>query len=51
MFLIVYFKQNMNLKIQMLARKEAKTYFEVFLKSPNFKDFDKLQKINISALC
>ena len=30
--LIVYFKQNMNLKIQMLAGKEAKTYFEGFLK-------------------
>ena len=32
MFLIVYFKQNINLKIQMLAGKEAKTYFEGFLK-------------------
>ena len=35
MFLIVYFKQNMNLKIQMLAGKEAKTYFERFLKISN----------------
>ena len=26
----------MNLKIQMLAGKEAKTYFDVFLKSPTF---------------
>ena len=26
--LIVFFKQNMNLKIQMLAGKETKAYFE-----------------------
>ena len=26
-------KQNLNLKIQMLAGKEAKTYFEFFLKN------------------
>ena len=45
MFLLVYFKQNINLKIQMLAEKEAKTYFEVFLKSPIFKD----SKISISS--
>ena len=32
-FDIVYFKQNMNLKIQMLAGKEAKTYFEFFFKN------------------
>ena len=33
MFLIVYFKQNINLKIQKLAGKEAKTYFEIFFKN------------------
>ena len=33
MFLIVYFKQNMNLKIQMLVGKEAKSFFERFFKN------------------
>ena len=31
--LIVSFKQNINLKIQMLAGKEAKSFFERFFKN------------------